>query len=384
MIILILKISIILIVFLYVNHILFLLYGTRKLADKTVQTVQPPVSVIIAARNEAKNLPECLASLDRLNYPRDKLEIILVDDQSNDATASIIQSFIKDKSCFQYHLNRQKDNSLTGKVNAVVAGIQHSQGKILLFTDADCIVPPNWIQTYLSYFGKEVGLVTAITVLDSPDTAGPFWGKVQSLDWIYLLGIGVSAARNGIPLSCVGNNFALRRCVYEEIGGFARLGFSVTEDFALLNEILTKTKWTVRFTFNKNLVVTSKPVLNLKELFHQRKRWATGSKFVRFFGKLLIIIGGLAHLLLPASLFFTGLIPLGLGGLVFIGLADFIFLLRITSLINRKDLLKLFPLFEIYYFLYTSVYALILLINQKVHWKGVVYDLRTGQQEMVD
>jgi len=140
----------------------------------------------------------------------------------------------------------------------------------------------------------------------------------------------------------------------------------------------------VRFTFNKNLVVTSKPVLNFKELFHQRKRWATGSKFVRFFGKLLIIIGGLAHLLLPASLFFTGLIPLGLGGLVFIGLADFIFLLRITSLINRKDLLKLFPLFEIYYFLYTSVYALILLINQKVHWKGVVYDLRTGQQEMVD
>lgn len=370
------QILLIFLVIAYISQILFLLYGTRKIKYPRQLNYEPVVSIIIAARNEILHLPTCLDSLLKLDYPPDKLEIILVNDHSRDNTLEIMQTYAQQHSIFKVYSVDQFSSRLSGKANAVAFGISKSHGEIIILTDADCQVPAKWVREYVSYFGQDIGLVAGITLLDSRAERGKISGKIQSLDWLYLLSIGISSARNRIPLSCVGNNVAFRRIVYDQIGGFTQLGFSITEDFALLNAIIKLSNWKVRFSFSRKLLVLSQPIYQIRELFHQRKRWASGSQFVRFFGKVLILIGGLAHIFLPLSLFNSNLSIFGISGIFTILIFDFFFLWRTTHLLGRKDLLKFFPLFEIYFFLYTTFFAFALLLSRKVQWKGIVYDLK--------
>lgn len=379
MIIPILKILLSVIVCIYILLILFLIYGTGRRKYPRNRVTEPLISIIIAARNEAHNLLDCLQSLTNLVYPQNKLEIIIVDDNSTDSSLEVIQAFTRKYPHFHYISVDEKQSHLTGKANAIDLAVQKSHGEIILLTDADCVVPPDWACTYNSYFTENIGLVSGMTVLDRRKDQSSVLGKVQSLDWLYLIGVGISAARNGMPLSCVGNNFAFRRCVYDEIGGYRQIGFSITEDFSFLNAIITRTKWQVRFSFNKKIVVTSKPVLEIKELFHQRKRWAMGSKYVRFLGKLLLLSSGLFHLIWPFVLFEGSNHLSSISLFVVVIMADFLYLFRVTSLLNRRDLLKYFLFFEIYYFFYTSFYAFILLLNDRVTWKGKIYNVRTGK-----
>jgi cellulose synthase/poly-beta-1,6-N-acetylglucosamine synthase-like glycosyltransferase len=370
------QILLIVIVLAYISQILFLLYGTRKIKYPRLLDYEPVVSIIIAARNEVINLPICLESLLKLDYPPEKLEIILVNDHSKDRTLDIMFAYAQKYPHLQVYSVDQFSSNLSGKANAVAFGISKSHGEIIILTDADCQVPAAWVREYVSYFDQDIGLVAGITLLDSLEEKGKLSGKIQSLDWLYLLSIGISSARNRIPLSCVGNNVAFRRRVYDQIGGFTQLGFSITEDFALLNAIIKLSNWKVRFSFSRKLLVLSQPIYQIRELFHQRKRWASGSQFVRFFGKLLILIGGLAHIFLPLAFFDSNLVLPGLGGILTILVFDFLFLWRTTHLLGRKDLLKFFPFFEVYFFLYTTFFAFALLFSRKVQWKGVIYDLK--------
>ena len=372
---LILEFLLTLFVILYMSQIVFLLFGTRKEKNNRNESYKPFVSVIIAAKNEAENLPACLSSLANQTYNTEKYEIILVDDLSSDHTleiAKLFQKKVHNLKCYQASENPKR---LTSKANAIALAIRKSKGAVLLFTDADCQVPRDWISEYVKYFKKNVGLVSGLTCMEISSKICDIWDKIQCLDWIYLLSIGVSAARNGIALSCVGNNFGVRRDVYEEIGGHQEIGFSLTEDSALLNTIQKKTKWKLLFTFNKKLIVLSRPLKNLVELFHQRKRWASGSTNVRNYGKFLIIIGGMSHILIPFSIIFIDKNIVFWALLSLILFFDFIFLLRVTHLIDNKRLLLYFLFFEIYYFMYTSILAFALIINRKIVWKGVVYNL---------
>ncbi|MBN2090448.1 glycosyltransferase [candidate division KSB1 bacterium] len=379
-----LQIMLILLVFAYISQILYLLYGTRKIKYPRQFNFEPVVSIIVAARNEILNLPICLDSLLKLDYPPEKLEIILVNDHSIDSTLDIMNAYARQNSIFRVYSVDQVSSKLSGKANAVAFGISKSRGEIIILTDADCQVPAEWVREYVSYFDQDIGLVAGITLLDSRKEKGKISGKIQSLDWLYLLSIGISSARNRIPLSCVGNNVAFRRNVYDQIGGFTQLGFSITEDFALLNAIIKLSNWKVRFSFSRKLLVLSQPIYQIRELFHQRKRWASGSQFVRFFGKLLILIGGLAHIFLPLSLFDSNLVLPGLAGILTIVLFDFLFLWRTTHLLNRKDLLKFFLLFEVYFFIYTTFFAFALLLSRKVQWKGIIYDLKKRKMNKSD
>jgi glycosyltransferase involved in cell wall biosynthesis len=105
---------------------------------------RPMVSVVVIAKNEEKNIGDCLASLSMLDYPN--YEVVVVD-SSADRTADIAKSF---------RGVRVVKNSKPGFANARNLGVRKSRGEIIAFTDADCIVPRDWLKLVSHLKGKTV------------------------------------------------------------------------------------------------------------------------------------------------------------------------------------------------------------------------------------
>jgi cellulose synthase/poly-beta-1,6-N-acetylglucosamine synthase-like glycosyltransferase len=197
------------------------------------------------------------------------------------------------------------------------------------------------------------------------------FAKIQTLDWIYLLSVGAGAAGLGKPVSIIGNNFAFRRATYEAVGGYEKLGFSIIEDFALMRATHEQTDWQVIFPLDPQLAIISEPATNWREFYVQRQRWAAGGKEVGLLAKWLMAIAFLAHLACLAAFFISA--KLAIVCFAVLAGVDFLLIWQSTRRLERRDLLAIFPLFEIYYFLYSFFFAPTVLLPATVRWKGVHY-----------
>lgn len=350
---------------LYSIEYLIFLYGLIKATKlKKVENYSPYVSIIVAARNEENKILNCLKSLHNLNYPREKLEIIIVNDQSTDRTEEIIKDFIKDKDHFILINSETSKTHLKGKVNAITQGIDISRGEILLFTDADCTVPNDWVKETVPYFTENVGIVGGYTFLKSKRA---FEG-IQSLDWIYLFNIASSSATLGFPLTGIGNNLAFKKEYYNIVGGYRNIKFSVTEDYALTQEILKKTNTKMAFPLNYQTLITSLPCENFLELYRQKKRWGVGGLDMIPLGFLVFSIPFILNLLILLQILILNIKLLILSIITKI-LMDFILLFYSTKKLRLMSYLKYFILFEFYLFIYVTALPFIVMFSKKVIWK---------------
>jgi len=324
----------------------------------------PTVAVIVAARNEEDVIGDCVSSLLRLEYPLEKLEIIIVNDSSSDRTAEIVLALAEKNSVIKLHNSVPGKDNLRGKTNAVAQGIAISQGEILMFTDADCVVPPTWVAATVERFEDKVGVVGGFTTLEMESA----FGGVQALDWLFLFELASSMAGWRMPLTVIGNNLSVRRAAYEASGGFANIPFSVTEDYALVQAIVTRTKYTVSFPQEKGARVLSKPCRSVRQLYRQKQRWAVGGLDMVFRGLVLTAVGWLLRILLILT-FATGASPTAWTALLSMILVDYMFLWKG---LRRFDLQKgdryLIP-FEFYFTFYVIVLPFIALLSKDVVWK---------------
>ncbi len=119
---------------------------------------RPRVSVLVAARNEGNELPACLRSLAAQNYPAELSEFIIIDDASSDATGRIIDDWASGDSRFKViHLSDTDKWTMGPKKRALSEGFNQSGGEIILTTDADCTMPPQWISGMIALFDDDVG-----------------------------------------------------------------------------------------------------------------------------------------------------------------------------------------------------------------------------------
>jgi cellulose synthase/poly-beta-1,6-N-acetylglucosamine synthase-like glycosyltransferase len=248
--------------------------GLSKLREGTNTHIHT-VTVIIPARNEEKNIERCLTALLRQDYPKDKLSLIVIDDQSTDGTAEIVRR-IADTSTFPIQLHRSEFSSTvrSPKIRAMMLGIRHSSSDIIVTTDADCTMPERWISSINSWFEPHIGVVTGVTVYEKKGTLSPlFWG-IQFLDFISYTAIGAGAIGNGRVLVSNGSNMAFRIQAFDETGGFDTLTHINTGDDSLLAQRLTADgRWTARFAYGTDATVSTQPVDTWKEVLHQRMRW---------------------------------------------------------------------------------------------------------------
>lgn len=119
----------------------------------------PFFSIIIATYNRPKELGGCLETLKLLDYPRDRFEIIVVDDGSATSPEALVQSF---NQHIQIKLIRQVNAGCGAARNA---GAQQARGKYLAFTDDDCAHSPDWLKTLAARFAqKEAAMIGGRTV----------------------------------------------------------------------------------------------------------------------------------------------------------------------------------------------------------------------------
>lgn len=329
---------------------------------------RPRVSIIVAARNEETNIGRCLESFTHLTYPRDLLEIIVINDRSTDGTPYIVREYAERYPFMRLLHAAAGEGHLVGKTNAVTQGIEASTGEILLMTDADCSVRPKWVEETVKYYAAPaIGLVPGFTDIRHRN----LFEAMQALDWFALFTVASATAAIRFPVTAVGTNFTVRRTAYEATGGYRKIPFSVTEDYALFHAVTSQTEFTARFPMDPGTLVESEPCPTLGTLYGQRKRWFSGGKGMDAKSILIFTWAWLLNLLILIGLAagWQGAVA----ALIVKAAADLILTLPALTRFKRWVLLPAFPLFELYFFLYVLLMPPVVLTGRKVVWKDRIH-----------
>ena len=209
---------------------------SRSLEDEsaTPPPRAPLVSVIVPARNEARNIGRCVRSILASGYPA--LEAIVVDDHSHDDTAALAREAAPGNARLRVVSNPPLPNGWFGKQWACATGVGSSRGELLLFTDADTEHAPDLLPRAVNALLRDnVGL---LTVAGHQETHG-FWERLlqPQVFWMLLVRYGgtesVSRARRAEDVIANGQFLLVRRSAYDAVGGHASVRDKVAEDLAL-------------------------------------------------------------------------------------------------------------------------------------------------------
>lgn len=268
--------------------------------NKITTSLLPSASVVVCARNEEKTIRACVDSLLAQTVP---VEIIVVDDRSNDATPDILREFgdslhvIRIESCPQ---------GVSPKKHALHHGIAKASGEVLLFTDADCIVPPHWAERHLSTYSDTVGVCAGVVYVSEKN----FWDYVMNFELLALSVCTAGAIGMNNPMIATGNNLSYRKKAYADAGGIEPL-FSMDsgDDDLMVQKIAQTDVWKTVFCADPLSFVKTEPVHSLSAFIRQRRRWASrGLDYPWWLIVILSMIYGM-NLLFAAAPFLALLVP---------------------------------------------------------------------------
>jgi len=361
----------------YSFFIILFLIGTLLKNTKT-RSDSNLVSVVIAARNEEDCIGHILSDLLNQTYPKDKFEVIVVNDQSSDKTAAVVKKIARENPFIRLVNACDDENGLlTAKKNAIQQGILASKGEIILSTDADCRVKSTWIETMVSYFNEDVGMIVGFSQIGQPDIKQSHFENLQAIDFLALLTAAQGSLNLNIPLAATGQNIAYRKSTFEEVGGFKQIGHRISGDDVLLLQLIHKnTNWNIRFAPDEKSFNYTFGEKKLKRFLSQRNRWASNGSYQLKLNKLFFIILAntlIMNLLLltltPISCFYTAISSTVLMSLLLKIAIELIVILRGTKLYNRRELIKYFPVWTLLEIPYTVFVGVIGNLGKFI-WKG--------------
>jgi cellulose synthase/poly-beta-1,6-N-acetylglucosamine synthase-like glycosyltransferase len=344
-------------------------YARKETNIKSNELFEPFVSVIIPSRNEENNIENCINYFNKSDYPKNKFEIIAVDDRSTDKTPQIIANLqLKYENLKVVTVTEKTKNiNLKGKPGALSEGIKAATGELILMTDADCEVNPKWISTIVQQFNdKELGLLSSFTLIKEKS----IFDKLQALEWIYMSTMASGGVGVKQPLGCFGNNLTIRKSVYDKLGGYENIKFSVTEDLALQQAVF-KTDNKVKFICDYNSTVTTLPVATFGEYVSQHRRWALGGfelgwRAVIFVASSAAIwIGLLAALISGNFLWMFAIIITRIFG-------DFTLIQQSITTLKQEHLSQwIIP--SVFYQMLIELIIPPSMLNKKIQWKGQIF-----------
>lgn len=262
----------------------------------------PTISIIVAARNEESLVSECIRSLIRQDYPKDRLEIILVDDHSSDLTLEVMRSAAQDSSIRCQVLSAPECPFGMGpKKSAIMHGIANSTAEILLFTDADCRVSPRWARGIASCFDDSIGAVTGAML---PRNSAGFQRSLHTFERYLVHYTSASAIGWNSPASACGGNFAYRRSVYNELGGIAHPQVPAGDDDLMIQAISQK-GWKTDFARGSDTVVSEDRTPGLSERIHASSRHQSTTAFYPFHWRLIFAISIASSILTALCIILT-------------------------------------------------------------------------------
>lgn len=348
-------------------------WGRIKVTSPQAAPLQTRVTMLIAARNEEERISLTIDDVLAQDYPKHLLEIIIVDDHSTDSTAAIISSYA-DRGVKLLKLHEEQPlNSY--KKKAIAEAIKLSTGELMVATDADCRMGPAWLSSIVSYYETN-----NLVMVSSPVTyfeERSLFELMQTLEFGYLIGIGAAFIGNGKASTCNGANFAYRKDVFYEVGGFKGIDdLASGDDELLLQKVAERYPGKIGFLKQTEAVVYTHAKHTLQEFMQQRRRWA--SKSTKYKDKKVVAFGICIwlfnlSLLVNAALGFYDFYFFKLFLVQFLlkYLFEIVYLLPITSFFKRSYLVTLLIILIPLHIVYFVVIGL-MGNNHKYLWKGRV------------
>ncbi len=236
------------------------------------------ITVLVSFRNEEMVIHHLIHSLLRQDYPKENIEVICVDDHSEDNSYNVVKSLIYDQS--NYRLLKQNEHS-HGKKAAITRAVEMAKGEIIATTDADCVVPVNWLQCINdAYLGDNVNMAFGGVKLKTDKS---FFSSLQAIEFTSL--IGSMAASLGYRSFIMGNgaNLSFRKAAFQFVRGFeGNSEIASGDDDFLARKVLKSFPDSLCFINTEEAVVTSRHVKSVSGFINQRIRWASKWRYNAF------------------------------------------------------------------------------------------------------
>lgn len=354
--------------------LLTLFYGTLMVrygkiwnqAENTLMDVsfQPKISILIAFRNEAENLPYLLKDLENQSFDKTKFEIIWINDHSSDDGQVFLEQYKSDLRMQVIHLK----SSQKGKKSALKQGWEVASGDIIVHTDADVRFGKNWLKSMVEPFqNRHIDFVSGPVAFFEQQS---FWNQLMQLEFAGLVVIGAVHIFKKKPLICNGANLAFRRKFLTEYNYDRQKQFS-GDDVFLMEHIHRKHPGCVFFTKNPEAMVRTNAPESLKSFLWQRIRWSRKNHAYQDKGNVaILVLVWLFHVMMLLCLFsFTeiGMVVLLLMQIVKI-LVDNHFFEQIHSFFGLTYKIKFAILGAVFHSLYIIFVPLIAKLIS-VEWK---------------
>jgi len=201
-------------------------WGTIRRRHVQQQAITPTVSIIVAAYNERSVIAKKLANLMALDYPEERLEIIVASDGSDDGTVEIVREFVNDRVLLLALPRR-------GKIHALKDAVAQAQSEILIFSDANTFIDPNAICMLVRNFADaQVGGVCG-NQMYRKNTGDDSSGQGENLYWTYDKWLKAKQTHTGSIVSADGAIYAIRHELFRVPESAA-----VTDDFAISTAVI--------------------------------------------------------------------------------------------------------------------------------------------------
>ncbi len=321
------------------------------------------ISVIIPARDEEGQIESCLDSILKNNYPKELYEIIVINDFSTDNTFYVAQQKInlqgKVLNLIDFISAEERINAY--KKKALSVAINNSSGEIIVSTDADCIVPANWLReiAYIIEHYQAKFIVAPVDFLRKKENLLLYC--FQSLDFLTMQGMTAAAATLKMGNMCNGANLAFDKKTFFEVGGYEGIDHIASgDDMLLMDKIEKKYPHDIHYLKSPEAIVKTTVQDSWKGFINQRIRWSSKSDkyddkkitavllFVYLFNLsfLVLFIAGLFE-----PVFFKTLAVL-LVGKVFM---ELLFIIPVAQFFGKIKELWIFPFLQPLHIIYILV-----------------------------
>ncbi|MBN9283631.1 MULTISPECIES: glycosyltransferase [unclassified Flavobacterium] len=291
----------------FIDYTLFiglLVYGFSKVQSfqKKELPVRTTFSIVVPFRNEAGNLPDLLHSLTALNYPEALFEIIFVDDASEDESVRIINNWRMEHTAFHVTILDNVRTTNAPKKDAITRAVSVTKKDWIITTDADCILPAEWLSTFDNCIQQNNAelIVGAVTFQKKSGLLSHF----QQMDMLSLQGATIGSFGLDEAFMCNGANLAYSKKLFYDLKGFeGNTALASGDDVFLLQKAIRAVPEKVCYLKSEAAIVTTKPLRSWWALFFQRVRWASKSAaYQTDFPKGLALVVFLTNLCLVLSL----------------------------------------------------------------------------------
>ncbi len=371
-------------VLLVVYAFLMLVYarGWRLQPEQVKQAktgAKPAISVIIPARNEAAHIGNCLRSILANNYPAHLLDVIVIDDFSTDATAAIATGLLQQGQgrvlrLEHYFSAGERLNSY--KKKALEIAVTAAKGTWIITTDADCMVPGNWLDTMAAAMcDEDVKFIAAPVSFSPPLARKNLLYYFQSIDFMTMQGITAASARLHLGNMCNGANLAFQKEAFQQVGGYQGIDHIASgDDMMLMHKIQQQYPQGIHYLKSREAIVQTPAQPSWSSFLNQRIRWSSKADhyddkkltvilaFVYFFNLSFIVLGiaGCWH-----SRYWLWLLALLLAKII----AELLFLVPVAAFYRKTRELLLFPFLQPLHIVYIMLAGFLGKFGT-YHWKG--------------